>query len=462
MKKFLLYSIIAVLLMTGCSNQNNDIKQERVDNNNTIEENKTENNEMENNNEEKNSGDILELRGLKFKNINLIDNSTEEEKKTLFDNNLVYATPIKDGEDVYVKLSDNFFLNEAEEDSEEENSSRKNCPQIEMLPSKIYSSDEKSYYLYNYKNETYFIPVEKCNVGEERIVYRDYGLELIQKDDRIKIKDKEVSDVINGWDLRTTSNYKGELRYEDVSLCEAYMETWKINEDDMKSWSDLGVEEYISSRSDFTKIYEVDFDDDKESLEFIYASNVMEHINIDTTMEVYSIITYNKEYGIKNYVERMLGFNNILNYKNVFYGFDAFSSKPKIDNIILINENIITGYYIFDNEYGLVHVDRFANGERFDESGFEKLSKVELTLSGKHVIKPGNNINAFEMYDADFLRDENGYIVYDEDGNPKPNPDTKYIEAGTKISINYINEDGYMFRFKTKDGTEYTIDYYYT
>ena len=66
---------------------------------------------------------------------------------------------------------------------------------------------------------------------------------------------------------------------------------------------------------------------------------------------------------------------NIFNYKNVFYGYGAFEIG-KIDNVICINENVITGYYIYDKELGLIKVNRFANGERLDNDGIEKLSIV--------------------------------------------------------------------------------------
>ena len=38
-----------------------------------------------------------------------------------------------------------------------------------------------------------------------------------------------------------------------------------------------------------------------------------------------------------------------------------------------------------------------------------------------------------------------------EDGTYKENPDSKHIEADTKIYINSISEDGYSLKFKTED-----------
>lgn len=408
----------------------------------------------------KENADIIEIRGVKYKNINSIPNAEKS-----FDNNLVYAEPIRDESGLYVKISDDFFINESKEVRKGEFDSEKRITQIEMIPSKIYSSDEDSNYLYNYGDETFYIPVEKCNAGEERIVYRDYGLELIKKNDGIKINGEIASDVISGWDLRDSSYYNGELRYDDVSLCEAFMETWKINENDMSNWNDTSINDYIKRRSEYTTIYQVDFDDDKDSLEFIYTSGIMDHVHIDSTCPCYSVITYSDDKGTRKFDERMLWFNNVLNYKNIFYGYEAFEYGDKIDKVILIKEDIITGYYIFDKEQGLIHVDRFANGEKFDESGFKKLSELALTLDGKHVIKKDENgknrIDAFPMYDREYLYDENGDIVTNEDGSYKEDPNSKYIEEGTKIYIKYINEDGYSFDFKTEDGTEYTINYYY-
>lgn len=353
----------------------------------------------------------IEIRGIKYKDINSIP-----KLESSFDNKLVYAEPIKEGNDSYVKLSDTFFINENTDVRVGEFDSNKRITQIEMLPSKIYSTESDANYLYTYNDVTYFIPVEKCNSGEERIVYRDYGLELIKKDDSIKIKDQIANDVILGWDLR---------------------------------------------ECDFSRI----FDDDNNSLEFIYTSGITDHVHITATLPHYSIVTYNDNQGIKNYSQQMLWFNNILNYKNVFYGYDAFENNQNVDNLLMIKEQLVTGYYIFDKEQGLIHVNRFANGEKHDETGFKKLSEIALTLDRQHIVKKGvngeNRIDAFPMYDIEYLYDENGNIVENEDGTYKVNPNSKKIEDGTKIFVSYISEDGYSFTFKTEDGTEYDLNYYY-
>ena len=454
MKKVIIAILVVLVIVCTAvfvvlnNKSGNDIKQNE---NNVI-------NMIDNTNIIDDTSDIatIQINGIKYKDINSIP---DVEKN--FDNNLVYAVPEKDNDGLYVKMSDSFILN----DSTNHNVSNQRI----ILPSKIYSSDENSFYLYNYDNETYFIPVEKCLPEEEKIVYRDYGIEVIKANDSIAINGKITDDVIDGWDLREISNYNGELRYDDVSLCEAYMESWKISQETINEYSDVSLEDYISRRGLETNIYQVDFDDDSDTLEFIYACNILDHVHIDSSAETYFIMTYSKENGIKNYNDydmQMLWFKNILNYKNVFYGFNAFEYGPKIDNLILVKENIITGYYIYDKDKGLIHVDRFANGEKYDEIGFNKLSKVAITLEGQHTIKKDENgknfIDAFEMYDREYLYDENGDIVTNEDGSYKLNPNSKYIEDGTRIYINYINEDGYSFRFKTEDGIEYTINYYYT
>ena len=366
----------------------------------------------------------------KYKDINSIPKIEAH-----FNDELIYAEPIKDGNELYVKLSDDFFIKEDKDVHKGEFGSDKRIDQIEILPSKIYSSEDNVSYLYVYNNEVYYIPVEKCNVGDEKIVYRDYGLEVIKKDDSIKIKNATQEKL---------------LRYES-SLFDNYTNAWKIND----STNQNEEEEY-----DFicdNRIYQVDLDDDNSSLEFIYSCGSADHIHIDTVCDLYSLVTYNDNQGVKIYNERILWFNNILNYKNVFYGYEAFEEGPKIDNLILVKESVITGYYLFDKQQGFIHVDRFANGEKYDETGFEKLSKVALTLDGQHTVKTDENgkyyIDAFPMYDMDY--------IYDENGNYKVNPNPKLIEDGTKIYINFISKDGLAFKFKTEDGTEYSINYYY-
>lgn len=67
------------------------------------------------------------------------------------------------------------------------------------------------------------------------------------------------------------------------------------------------------------------------------------------------------------------------------------------------------------------------------------------------------SIDAFQIY----LFDEDGNIVTNEDGSYKENPNSKHLEDGTKIYINFISEDGYSIEFKTEDGQEYSLNYYY-
>lgn len=49
----------------------------------------------------------IEIRGITYKDINSIP-----KLEVSFNNNLIYAEPIKEGTDSYVKLSDTFFINE--------------------------------------------------------------------------------------------------------------------------------------------------------------------------------------------------------------------------------------------------------------------------------------------------------------------------------------------------------------
>lgn len=424
MKKILLVvSLISVLLLTGCGKEENTNVPEVTDNQQQI--------DKSNISGETAEMSTIEIRGVKYKDINTIPKVELD-----FDSSLVYATPIKEGNDIYVKLSDSFII---EDFDLEENTSNQRI----MLPTKIYSSEENVNYLYNYNGETYYIPVEKCLIGEEKIVYRDYGMELIKANDSIKINGIVSNDVIDGW-------FYDYVDY-DVSLCEAYMESWKISDKMLNEYSESYLEKHISRISEFTNIFQVDFDDDKNTLEFIYASDI---VGIDMTFPAYCLITYSNENGIRNFNDdkmQKLAFNNILNYKNVFYGNHTICTK----------EIVITGYYIYDKDVGFVYVDRFSNGNKFDENGFKELSKISLTLDGQHTIKETENgekyIDAFPLLDIEYLFDEDGNIVTNEDGSYKENPNSKHIEDGTKIYINFISEDGQLIKFKTEDGQEYSL-----
>lgn len=439
MKKIIAIFMVSILFLVGCNN--NIEKDENMNNSNSIE------NNIDNENEQE-VADVstIEINGVIYKDINSIENDD-------FNNNYVYAESIKENNEMYVKLSDGFVLDD----------SRKEIDKVEILPSKIYTSDIENKYVFNYSGEIYYIPVEKCELGKDRIVYRNYGIELLKENDSIKVNDSIVNDVISGWDLRNSSKYNGELRYDDVSLCEAFLESWKITPEDIANPNkkyEIPLDEYIEHRSEYTHIFQVDFDDDAESVELIYSNGIMEHVHIDSTYPTYSIISYSKENGTKimsNGID-MLWFNNILNYKNVFYGYEAFE-LDKIDNVICINENVITGYYIYDKEAGLIKVNRFANGEKLDNNGMKKLSETTFTLDEIHTVRIDENgnkyINAFPMYD-------NEYILDEETGEAKLNPNNIYIEGGTKINVINISESGSYIEFKTEDGEKYELNYFYT
>lgn len=450
MKKFIvIFSMISIVLLTGCNN-NIIKKDDNMNDNNLIE------NNIDNENEQKlDNVSTIEINGVVYKDINSILKNNLN-----FNTNFVYAEPINENGESYIKILNDFSIDD----------SKKEIDKVEILPSKIYSSDAESKYIFNYNNESYYIPVEKCEIGKDRIIYRDYGIELLKENDSIKVNDSIVNNIISGWDLRDSSNYDEDLRYNDVSLCEAFLESWKITEEDILNYSEISLNDYIKRTTVYTHIYQVDFDNDLESVELIYSSGIMDHVHIDSNYPTYSIISYTKADGAKiaSNNNKMLWFNNILNYKNVFYGCEAFEQNNKIDNVICINENVITGYYIYDKELGLIKVNRFANGEKLDVNGLEKLSVIPLTLALNHTVKISENgnkyIDAFPIYDhPEYLYDENGEIIIDEaTGEYKINYNYETIKANTKIYITDISDDGYVIKFKTENGEKYVLNYYYT
>lgn len=420
MKKVLvIFSIMSLLFLTACTFNENE-KNNDMSGYYGEQQEESGNNEKE---QEIVNIPTIEINGVVYKDINSI-----EEQDFIFNNNFVYVEPTNESGELYVKLSNDFIIED----------SRKKTEKIEILPSKIFSTDVESRYIFDYKDEKYYIPVEKCEIGEERIVYRNYGIELLKEKNSIKVNDSVVNED-NG-----------------MSLYDTFLEYWRMAEGN-------------SDNSNYARIYQVDFDNNTESIELIYSNRIDSHIHIDSNYATYSIISYSKENGAKlasNGIE-MLWFNNILDYKNVFYGYAPIEIND-VDSVICVNENVITGYYIYDKELGLIKVERFANGEKLDNSGMEKLSKIALTTDTDHIVKFTKNgdryIDAFPMYDhPDYLYDENWEMIIDEStGEYKLDDNYETLKSNTKIYITDIGDDGCTLNFETENGEKYVLYYYYT
>jgi hypothetical protein len=405
------------------------------------------------------SVDTIEFGGVKLKNINSIKSD-----KLVLDENYIYKDPIVENEEEYIKLSDSFIASEYEERESEFLDITPKGLSVELFPKLIYTTDVDSIYAYAYNGNYYYIPTIKCKAGQEKIAYSDYGIEIIKENDSIKINDKIETNVIDGWDLRETahisdddpilSNGNTTLRYDDVSLYEAYTESWKLNSE--RSF-DLDIQSSGESSSEYTRIYLLDLDNDLDTVELAYTNMVMEGVHIDTKRPVYSLITCGEK-GIFKSQNDMLWFSNIKNYKNVFYAYDYFEIYNRVGKINSIEENVILGYYIYDKNKGLIYVDRFANGLKTDANGFAELSKIELTLDNDYVIQKDNNIYGFGMYNhAPYLLDENGEIVTDEDGVYILESNFESLSKGTKIHITDVFNEGYSITFITSDGTVYYL-----
>lgn len=366
----------------------------------------------------------IEVDGVIYKDINSVDNSNFN-----IDNSQMYAIPLIDESgEKYIKISENFAINDE----------RKEIEKIEILPSKIYALDDTEKYIIEYNGESYYIPVEKCKSGEERIVYQNFGIEILHESDSIDIEGSAINNVCSESTI-----------LNQISLYEAFLSYWKITGESAK----------MPNINKFAHIYYVDFDDDSETMEFLYPSTIREIHTDNEAVPVYSIISYNKNSGAKlvsNGIE-IYNLENVLNYKNVFYGYNAFEGA--IGNLIGVKENVIIEYLIYDKELGLMKIDRFSNGEKVNKDGIEKLSNVAFTLNGSYPIQKDYNGNKY--IDLLNVTGHAGYIYDVETNEWLVDPSISILEDGTKIYITNIKDNGYELEIKTENGDTYIVQYKY-
>lgn len=378
----------------------------------------------------------IEIDGMMIEDIN----SIETIKDLQLDEKYVYNEPMKDEKgNLYVKLTDKYYVEDEETVSVLEDEIRSR----ELLPSKIYSVDTETKYIYEYKDNFYFIPVEKCEIGEERIVYRDYGIEICKKDNKFKMLGAEDTLIPNYTELNLCIDGQHSEQYEVDSLYDVYTNMWRIVdynvyklECENEHIAAKPMQEYIKSRveKDWYKMHEIDLDNDLQTKEITYATQIF----YSETEPYYganickSIISHRND-SLRTFYN-IINFKNIANNKNVFY-----SGK----HVLAIKENVILGYFLYDSNEGLIYVEKFANGENYENS---KISEVAFTLDRSREIYDYNGERCISLWVFTAEVDET----------------TENLKENTKIFIYKFDEymDGYYF--KTEDGREFYLNTSYT
>lgn len=323
---------------------------------------------------------------------NVINNNVSEEKEEKKENTqavLSYDTEEKP----YVKLSDSYYY---------DNSNYKEVEKKEITPTKIYLVDDnKNVHISRYNEDiTIDIPIEKCETSdEERIAYSNYGIEKMLNTGIVRIGGLEIQTNQLEYGASDNESLKERILY-DMSI---------------------GLQ----------KIYEVELDNKVETKE------IMVYSRFDYPWDSYNypyLISYNgnvaQNIGLVD-TEKIV---QVGNYSNVF--LDGWNSD--IEGYF---SNVLMGYYVYDSESGLIHVDKMANGENINQVDINKLDSCYLAYDVFFgAISENDNYSGKAKYST---------WAYGED------VENIKLEAGTKIKIIEIIDEYGNFIGETEDGIGY-------
>ena len=292
----------------------------------------------------------------------------------------------------FVKLSDSYYL----DDSQFSEVNKK-----EILPSKIYLMDDNKEVHISVYNEdiTIDIPIEKCEtLEEERIVYSDYGIEKMLNSGKVRIGGIEVET------LHLDSTEKAES-YRDYALYYTYFDEQKIYEVDLDGETD-SKEILVYAR------YNYPWDSYEYPSLIKYTNGVAEDIGV---LETESLI-------------------QIDGYKNVM--MDGWNSD--VEGYF---SNLLMGYYVYDKDLGLVHIEKMANGDNINDIDISKLDNCILARDVSFSIVPEDSLYSGKATYSTWTYGEDSEIVT--------------LPAGTLIKVIEIIDDYVNFIGETADGTRY-------
>ena len=321
-----------------------------------------------------------------------------------------YVDVWTDESNKYVKISDDYVLDE-KWNKELHHKYFKNSK--ELLPKKIYLMDENIRCYYEYENEIYYIPVEKCETPEEeRIEYREHGLVVYKMNDIAKVWDLEIQ-MYDKYDREDDEDFVG---------------------------MDLLYISNLQNKSEH-KVYEIDLDGNINTVEL---SIPYYYLDPGDGIELTSVIAAKNgdNTSIISGVDYFLC-GNIGNYRNVFYS-NGFSRGSSLNGFI--EECYLVKYYIYDKEDGFIAVNRFANGDKWNEN-LEKMNSYELTLSRDITFYKGKNESEDEKYDYTTTW-------------PYSSADEVILPKGTKVRLVKILDWTTNSIIETEDGTRYEIASY--
>ncbi len=295
-------------------------------------------------------------------------------------------------DNTYVNLSDSYYFNDY-----------KTLEMNEIVPIRICLVDENSaIHVERYGEDvSMMLPIEKCeNVDEERIIYSDYGIEKMLSTGKIRVGGIEIDTIHPDTLIEENFNYKEEVAH----------------------FYNMGLQ----------KIYEVELDNDTSTKELLVYSHFS-----------YPWDSYEYPYLVKfeNGIATNMGLyenENIMQigpYKNLLT--DGWNSD--IEGYF---SNVLMGYYVYDKELGLIHVEKMANGDNIKDVDINALTDCKLSHDINFgVVGEGNNPYNNKLSYSTWTYDENSEV--------------KTLKKGTIVKIIEIIDDYGNFIGETQDGTSY-------
>ena len=294
-------------------------------------------------------------------------------------------------EESFVKLSNSYIFDDYNK-----------LEMKEIVPSKIYLVDTNNTISIDkyIEDVTISLPIEKCaSADEERIVYSEYGIEKMLNSGKVLLGGSEIDTIHREGEEDEAFNYKDEVLH----------------------YYNLGLQ----------KIYEVELDNDNSTTELLIYSHFS-----------YPWDSYEYPYLVK--LENGVGTNmgvieseNIMQigkYKNVLT--DGWNS-----DIETYFSNILMGYYVYDKDSGLVHVEKMANGD--------DISTFNVTMFDNCILK--QDLEFGELSEDALYGDRIKYSTWAfEEGK-----ETRTLSKGTKIKIIEIIDTYGNFIGETEDGELY-------
>ncbi len=294
-------------------------------------------------------------------------------------------------EESFVNLSNSYYFDDYRE-----------LEMKEIVPSKAYLVDPKNtLHLDRYSEDvTISFPIEKCaSADEERIVYSEYGIEKMLNSGKVLLGGSEIDTIHREGEADETFNYKDEVLY----------------------YYNLGLQ----------KIYEVELDNDNATKELLIYS----HFSYPWDSYEYPyLVKFENGVGTNMGVIESENIMQIGEYQNVLT--DGWNSD--IEGYF---SNVLMGYYVYDKDSGLVHVEKMANGD--------DISTANVTMLDNCILK--NDVEFGKLSEESLHADEVAYSTWAFDEEKE----VKTLPKGTKIKIVEIVDTYGNFIGETEDGTMY-------